>query len=202
LSNGPRTARVPWSAAWLGDGMEPVEIPAGRLHLRPWVPSDAGAVFRICQDSDIQRWTRVPSPYSREDAVGYVSQLSPAQWESGDGAPFAVLDSTTGDVLASVGFVGFSRQDAMAEIGYWCAAEARGRGITAQAVGAVCRWGFAAQGLARVEWLAEVGNTASRRVAEKAGFTVEGTLRARLTSRTGQADAWVGSLLPSDPSPV
>ena len=44
-------------------------------------------------------------------------------------------------------------------------------------MGAVCRWGFGALGLARVDWFAEVGNAGSRRVAEKAGFTIEGVLR-------------------------
>jgi RimJ/RimL family protein N-acetyltransferase len=34
-----------------------------------------------------------------------------------------------------------------------------------------------------------------RAVAERAGFTIEGVLRARLTHRGQRVDAWVGSLL-------
>ena len=178
--------------------MDPVEISAGSLHLRPFSSGDVDAVQRACSDPDVQRWTRVRSPYTRDDAVAWVERVAPAMWETGEGAPFAVLDATTGDLLASVGLVLFVRPDAMAEIGYWCAPEARGRGVTTQAVGAVCRWGFAALGLARVEWLAEVGNTASRRVAEEAGFTVEGVLRGRITGKQGLSDAWVGGLLATD----
>jgi RimJ/RimL family protein N-acetyltransferase len=43
-----------------------------------------------------------------------------------------------------------------------------------------------------------VGNVASRRVAEKAGFRVEATLRRRLVHRGVRVDAWVGSMLPDE----
>lgn len=51
-----------------------------------------------------------------------------------------------------------------------------------------------------IEWRAEVGNHASRRVAEKAGFVREGTLRKRLFHRGTVVDAWVGSLLSDEAS--
>jgi RimJ/RimL family protein N-acetyltransferase len=76
-----------------------------------------------------------------------------------------------------------------------CAPHARGRGVMTQAVQAVCRWAFEACQRERIEWYAEVGNEGSRRVAEKAGFTVEGVLRSRLVHHDGRVDAWIGSLL-------
>jgi RimJ/RimL family protein N-acetyltransferase len=62
-------------------------------------------------------------------------------------------------------------------------------------VRAVCRWAFTALDLDLIEWRCEVGNIASRGVAEKAGFLIEATLRRRLTHRGMRVDAWVGSLL-------
>ena len=178
------------------DGMEPVEITAGRLHLRPFGPQDVPAVTRACQDPDIQNFTQVPSPYHAEEARRYVEVHCPSGWATGRRASFAVVDSVSGDLLASVELNGIGIRDAaMAEIGYWCAPWARRRGVMTQAVQVVCRWGFVAFDLARIEWYAEVGNVASRGVAEKAGFTVEGVLRARLTHRGERVDAWVGSLL-------
>jgi RimJ/RimL family protein N-acetyltransferase len=59
----------------------------------------------------------------------------------------------------------------------------------------VCRFGFEMLGLRRIEWWARVGNEPSRRVAEKLGFTMEGTCRARLLHRGERVDAWVGGLL-------
>ena len=60
------------------------------------------------------------------------------------------------------------------------------------------RSGFAELGLRRIEWRAEVGNDASRRVAEKAGFTVEGLLRQALLTDGERRDCWVGSLVKGD----
>jgi RimJ/RimL family protein N-acetyltransferase len=47
---------------------------------------------------------------------------------------------------------------------------ARGRGVATEAVNAVSGWAFRRLGVDLIEWHAEVGNDASRRVAERAGF--------------------------------
>lgn len=176
--------------------MDPVELTAGRLHLRPWQPWDAAEVTAACQDPAVQRWTQVPVPYTRESAEHFVGTLSPQGWQAGTDALFAVLDATTAAVLASVGLTGIA--DGAAEVGYWTAPGARRQGVTTQAVGVVCRWAFAQLGLERVLWQAEVGNVGSRAVAEAAGFTVEGTQRLGLVSRGRRVDCWTGSLLATD----
>jgi RimJ/RimL family protein N-acetyltransferase len=178
--------------------LEPVDMTAGDIRLRPWVPSDADEVYRACQDPGIQRWTLVPSPYTRADAEEFVGRTAPAGWADGTAAQFAVLDAATARLLASVGLVSVG-PDGLAEIGYWCAAEARGRGVATRATRVLARWALSVVGVERLEWRAEVGNPASRRVAEKAGFTVEGRLRRALVRRDGsRADCWIGSLLPGD----
>lgn len=179
--------------------MEPTSITAGTLHLRPFGPADAAASFAMCQDPDIQRWTQVPSPYTEDDARVFTSEVAPNGWSSGAEAIFAVCDATSGALLGSVGLhLDRGGDDAMGEIGYLCAPEARGRGVITQATAAVCRWGFDALDLGRIEWLAQIGNVASRRVAEKVGFTMEGVSRARLVHRGNRVDAWVAGLLPGE----
>ena len=88
-----------------------------------------------------------------------------------------------------------------AEIGYWVAPWARGRGVVARATGLVLDHAFAADGLAldRVFWLALVGNWPSRRVAWRAGFRVEGTVRGHALARGRRYDPWLGTLLREDP---
>jgi RimJ/RimL family protein N-acetyltransferase len=66
----------------------------------------------------------------------------------------------------------------MAQIGYWVAAPVRGRGVASTAARTLCNFGFATLRLRRVELNAAVNNPASRRVAEKAGFELEGVRRA------------------------
>jgi RimJ/RimL family protein N-acetyltransferase len=177
--------------------MEPTEISCGHLYLRPWSEYDEEAVLEACQDADVQRWTSVPSPYSREDAHAGVTERAPGGWRAGTAATWAVLDATTGELLASVGLHGIA--DGHAELGYWCTPAARGRGVVSEAVAAVCRWGFGALDLERITWDALVGNHASLAVAQKCGFTVEGLRRRAVSVGGPPADAWVGSLLADDP---
>ena len=177
--------------------MDPVEITAGRLHLRPWRASDADVVVAACSDPQTQRWTTVPSPYTAEHARTYLEEFCPAGWAAGTALTFAVCDSTTGEVQASAALR--RAQHEAWDVGYWAVPAARGRGVVSEAVGVQCRWGFAELGIERIEWYAEVGNWASRRAAEKAGFTVEGVLRCGLPSRDGRRDCWIGARLAGDP---
>ena len=175
--------------------MEPITLTDGDLTLRPWDADDVEAVFTACQDPEIQRWTTIPSPYSREDAEWFVS-TSPDRWESGE-ATFAAVDSTTGALLGSFGI---GRFDAVSgpEIGYWVSAEARGRGVATRAVRRMARWAFEDMGSDRVVWRAYVGNVGSRAVVESVGFRVEGIERRGIVQRGQRRDNWLGSLLPED----
>jgi RimJ/RimL family protein N-acetyltransferase len=179
--------------------MEPTEITAGRLHLRPYLAADVEGVRAACQDPEIQRFIPVPVPYEREHAEQYVRENSAEGWRAGTGRSFAVLDSVTSELLASIGLPRFDEASRIGEIGYWVAPQVRKQGIGVQATQVVARWAFSALGVERLEWLAEVGNDGSRAVAERAGFTIEGVLRNRIRRRDGsRSDAWIGSLLPGD----
>ncbi|WP_428961781.1 GNAT family N-acetyltransferase [Micromonospora fluostatini] len=182
--------------------MEAAEIVEDGLLLRPWRATDADAVHRACQDPDVRRWTGVPRPYRRADAVRFVTALAPATWADGSGAPFAVCDAATGDLLGSCGVVSVDRTVRSGEVGYWTAPWARGRGVAVRALRALARWAFGALELRRLIWQAEVGNHASRLVALRAGFRVEGQLRLAAPRPEGTGDGWIGSLLPDEvPAP-
>jgi RimJ/RimL family protein N-acetyltransferase len=173
-----------------------------RLILRPWAEADVDAITEACQDPLIALNTVIPSPYSRADAEGFVRELAPRERAAGTGAVFGVFVAATGEPAASVGLHNVrhlgTAYGADAGIGYWAAPGTRGRGYTTEAVREVCRWAFEELGLAVIRWDAIVGNEASWRVAEKVGFTREGTRRAQLIQRGVRVDAWTGSLLRTD----
>jgi RimJ/RimL family protein N-acetyltransferase len=108
-------------------------------------------------------------------------------------ADFLAEDTATAARLGRVGLrLG---EPGAAEIGYWVDPRARNRGVATSAVRAACQWAVATAGVELIEWRCQAGNVASRRVAEKAGFLIEGTLRKRRLQHGVRVDEWVGSLL-------
>lgn len=63
------------------------------------------------------------------------------------------------------------------EIGYWCRTGHSGRGYTTEAVRGIVAFAFGELGANRLEIKCNPDNLPSRRVAEKAGFHLEGELR-------------------------
>lgn len=99
-----------------------------------------------------------------------------ADWSGGGHVALAVVDPTDPDAL--LGSVSLHRIHAGdASIGYWTVAAARGRGVATAAVVRLTEWAFADLELERIELCHAVANPASCRVAERAGFLAEGTLR-------------------------
>ncbi|MET7686178.1 GNAT family N-acetyltransferase [Streptomyces sp. NPDC005423] len=176
--------------------MEPVTLTTARLLLRTVGPQDTDAVHAAAQDAEIQRWTTIPSPYLPEHARSFTEQLAPEGWANASMFTFGLF-LTEGAALA--GMLGITmRSLGVGEIGFWVTKEHRGNGYVTEATVAASRWAFTQLSIDRVEWRAEVGNTGSRAVAERAGFTIEGTLRSAINNKGVRRDCWVGSLLPSD----
>jgi RimJ/RimL family protein N-acetyltransferase len=168
-------------------------ISAGWLVLRPFTVDDVEWVYEVSQDAALQQYVQIPSPYLMEHARHFVEHIALELGARGERAEFVVEDAETGERLGRVGLG--MRGDGTAEVGYWTAPAARGRGVAPAAVRAICRWAFSELGPELIEWRAEIGNDASRRVAEKAGFVLEGSLRKRLVHRGERVDVWVGSLV-------
>lgn len=174
-------------------GTWPVEQPvldAGPLRLRPWRAGDIDEVLRACQDPDIQHFTRVPVPYRREHAEGFVAGAA-RQWSDGSGAPFAVTDPVTGHLIGSVSLMQADHERRITEAGYWTAAWGRGRGHTRAALRAATRWALAQGGFETVTLQVEQDNPRSAGVAAAVGYrradlpvdhvALKGTVRAFVT---------------------
>jgi RimJ/RimL family protein N-acetyltransferase len=151
----------------------------GRLTLRPPRLDDVAAIAAACQDPEIPRWTRVPSPYTEQHAREWLaSEL--------EGVRLLVVDSDD-RLLGNVGLMELDGEG-YGEIGYWTATEARGRGVASGAVALLRDWAAAELGLKLIEILVHRDNAASLRVPPRAGFEATGELRdapARLEEDTG-----------------
>lgn len=166
--------------------------------LRPVRASDLPDVLAACQDPETQRWTTIPVPYGEDDARHFVEEHAPSFWASQRGAVWAMCPAGSDRFSGGLDLRRSLEDPDIADVGFSCAPWARERGVTTAALRLACRWGFEQLRLARIEWRAYVGNDASRRVAEKAGFVLEGVQRARLAQRGERRDCWVAGLLPGD----
>jgi [ribosomal protein S5]-alanine N-acetyltransferase len=144
------------------------------VRVRRWVLEDAASLSRHANNRKI--WLNVrdhfPHPYTPAHAQDWIEKVAPIDPVT----QFAI--EVDGEAAGGIGITQLQDVDRYsAEIGYWLGEAHWGRGITTAVVRSVTEHAFAAFGLHRIyagvfEW-----NPASRRVLEKAGYTLEGRLR-------------------------
>ncbi|MFJ9352468.1 GNAT family N-acetyltransferase [Streptomyces sp. NPDC101237] len=154
------------------------------LLLRPWLPSDAAAVARVFQDPTIQQW-HLRRADSEDEAREWIKQWRHG-WGSETACHWAVVDDGDETPLGRVSLQSVIMTGGQAEISYWTAPEARGKGVCSRAVARVSSWALEEIGFNRLELGHSTANAASCRIAEKTGYTLEGVRRRALL----HADGW------------
>jgi RimJ/RimL family protein N-acetyltransferase len=132
------------------------------------------------------------------DDVRDFAAMAPQEWANGTGYHQMIVAEPDGALLGGIGITPINRTHMFANVYYWVRTSAAGRGAASQALRQLAPWAFAALGLVRLEIVMAVGNTASRRAAEKAGAVYEARLRNRLMMHGATHDAYMYSLIPSD----
>ncbi|MFE7598667.1 GNAT family N-acetyltransferase [Streptomyces sp. NPDC057494] len=157
---------------------------ATALHLRAWNEDDAEALVEVYRDPTLRRWTSLR--VENAEAAAEWLELQRRGWETGARLSFAVHEdhSGTGEtrLAANVVMKRTGPGQESAEVGYWTAAHARGRGVAPRALEALSGWAFdafGAEGLERLDLFHQVDNLASCRVAEKTGYRFHQILPAR-----------------------
>jgi RimJ/RimL family protein N-acetyltransferase len=138
--------------------------------LRGFDSRDVAAVTAACQDPEIPRWTLVPRPYGQQDAREHMRHMEAGRM-AGTRLSLAIVEAAERDVLlGSIALNPIDWERSAADVGYWVAAPARGRGVATRAVRLVTDWAFGSLGLERMELRAQRENRASQAVAARAGF--------------------------------
>jgi ribosomal-protein-alanine N-acetyltransferase len=101
---------------------------------------------------------------------------------------WAIAHKATNEMAGDCGFFEINQPHARAEVGYVIARAHWGRGVGTAALLAMVRWGYETLALHRIEAIIHPENVASLRVAEKAGFKREGTMRGRTLIRGAYSD--------------
>jgi RimJ/RimL family protein N-acetyltransferase len=165
------------------------ELRTARLLLSPPTEADIDAIAAYCADPEVQRWTTVPSPYTRKDAASFLEHVVAPGWRDGTEESWGIRLAATGELLGMI-----SARRALEDVGYWMGAPHRGRGYLLEALTAVLDHRFAA-GQELVNWECVLGNVPSARTARRAGFTFTGEAPSRIRARDGSIPAaWHGVL--------
>ncbi|MFF7903107.1 MULTISPECIES: GNAT family N-acetyltransferase [unclassified Streptomyces] len=156
---------------------------APTLTLRPWHTADAADLVEAYRDEALRRWAGQVVD-DRNGAARWIRERQRDR-ETGDRFSFAVLEAQGPEgrerLVGHAVVKGLRPGVPSAEVGYWTAAHARGRGVAPRALLALTDWAFALfgnRGPDRLELLHQVDNTASCRVALKCGYEQAGILPA------------------------
>ncbi|MEV6950998.1 GNAT family N-acetyltransferase [Streptomyces sp. NPDC051183] len=188
----------------------PAVVPAGRmaaldqptlglpggLELRPWQLADAEVLVAAGQDAGVRQWNRL-FVETREEAQQRIERMH-ERWRAELSAIWAIARPGG----AAVGLIGWGDIDLVggsAEIVYWILPSARGGGVAVEAAKRASEWALNDLGLHRLRLCHSVANPASCRVAEKAGYSYEGTMRSALLHADGWHDEHLHALVQGDP---
>src|SRR5207244_2482677 len=108
------------------------------IRLRPPAERDVSWLVESVSDPDVPRWTRLPSPYTKENALAWIA-LAESMARQGT-AYHLVVAGKDDEPLGAVGLEVHERPALHGEIGYWLAAPARRRGIATRAVRLLAGW--------------------------------------------------------------
>ncbi|NNC75662.1 MAG: GNAT family N-acetyltransferase [Acidimicrobiia bacterium] len=181
--------------------IERTYIATPRLSLRPFRRRDIDMLHTSASESmsELSRWLPWASgAYTRSMAQTYIRD-SMSAWNEGRAFDFAMR--TVEDRPRHVGNVSVwftSAQNKTGEAGYWTRTPDTGKGYMTEAVASILDFAFRDLAMHRVAVRVAVGNAASVKIAEKLGFTYEGTLRQVIQVGSEWLDHTSWSLLASE----
>jgi RimJ/RimL family protein N-acetyltransferase len=146
------------------------------IRLEPLAQTHAADFVELIKDSDVKRFTLVPSAADGAFVRDWLGRYE-AGWLDGSRAGFCIRTAADGAFAGFAAIVRLDLDTREGEIGYMVAPAARGRGVSVRAVELLSRWGFDELALERLELRIDVANTASERVAVRAGYARDGILR-------------------------
>jgi RimJ/RimL family protein N-acetyltransferase len=145
------------------------------LTLRPWQDSDIPAIVAVFRDEAMRRWVR--SIDDEDEARAWLARQETG-WTDGTRLSWAV--EKEGTVVGYFAVKAANPPETRATgVGYWTAAEARGKGIASRCVQTATEWLFGGQDIMpadEIELLHTIGNEGSCRVAQKCGYVLESVL--------------------------
>ncbi|EHY88307.1 GNAT family N-acetyltransferase [Saccharomonospora azurea] len=147
--------------------------------LRPLADIDAEAYAEGTRDAAVRRYAHLPLPEYTPDTVRELARSDVRRGlDDGTLAVLSIVEDTHDTFLGSL--VLFDIAEDQAEVGFWLAPHARGRGVAHRALAASAALARAL-GLSTLTARTDPTNTSSRRTLTAAGFAPDGPPRHSTT---------------------
>lgn len=149
------------------------ELETARLRLRGHRIDDFEPLAAAMADPDVVRF--LGGKTMGRDEVWLRLLRFPGLWHLLGYGYWAIEEKATGRFIGNLGYADFKRDVTpplgdLPELGWALAADAQGKGYASEALAAVLAWGRAHFGAHRAVCIIDAENTASLRMAAKAGF--------------------------------
>jgi RimJ/RimL family protein N-acetyltransferase len=179
----------------------PSELRGPRVLLRPYRQDDAEHVFAAIDESrdHLRPWvTWVDDNRTVDDVRDYCIR-SQASWLLRTELALGIFDSVSGRYLGGTGLHDPDWELRAFEIGYWLRLTAIGHGYATESTRLLANFALSCLEARRVTLRCDARNDASRRVAERAEFVLEGRLRNVSMAPDGTVrDDLVYTIVPED----
>jgi RimJ/RimL family protein N-acetyltransferase len=170
-----------------------MEIIFEGIVLRPWDMSDAPQLASIADNKNISDNVRdgFPFPYSFEDAQDWLNLILP---ENNPPRLFAI--TVDKELVGNIGLISKTNiYRKNLEIGFFISENFWGKGIATKAIKAAVSYAFRNFDVVRIFAETFSDNTGSRRALEKAGFSLEATLKSSIIKNDIIKDSCLYSIL-------
>jgi ribosomal-protein-serine acetyltransferase len=146
-----------------------------RLGVRPLRAEDAAELYALVRaNSDLEEWM----PWAAEQDLAATERfIAAAEAQLRDGKGFQAAIEPDEGIVGVLGMHAIDWMNRSTSVGYWLAADARGRGLMTNAVRALLDHAFRELELHRVEIHCAPENRRSRAIPERLGFREEARLR-------------------------
>ena len=179
----------------------PERIEGERVVLRAYEGADAAALREAVEESreHLRPWMPFWNAHrTLEESIEFCAE-SRAAFTTRDHLFYAMRRREDGRYLGGPGLRGIRWDVPRLEIGYWIRASEEGKGYVTEAVRLLARAAFEVLGANRLEIRCDPRNVRSVRVAERAGFPLECTMRSEARANDGSLrDTRVYAMLPED----
>jgi RimJ/RimL family protein N-acetyltransferase len=164
------------------------QLRGSHVHLRPLDPAaDAEQLHGASRDPEI--WTYLPyGPYQDADEL----RTGLLDWAAGSEDPLFYVLAREGTALGMASYLRITPEHGVIEIGHiWFGTPLQRTTAATEAIYLLSKHAFDELGYRRLEWKCNALNAASRRAAERFGFTFEGVFRNHMVLKGRNRDtAW------------